>query len=67
MPTVLSRREVQAVIGNLRPPFRLLVQVMYGGEMLFGRLRTGSGAQGFGGWPVAAQVQGPQVVARGLG
>lgn len=36
LPTVLSREEVGAVIGLLTPPFRLIVQVMYGDGLRVG-------------------------------
>ena len=36
LPTVLSRREVGAVIDQLRPSVKLLVQVMYGGGLRLG-------------------------------
>jgi len=36
LPTVLSRREVHAVIEQLQPPIQLMVQVMYGGGLRLG-------------------------------
>ena len=36
LPTVLSRREVHAVIEQIRPPIQLIVQVMYGGGLRLG-------------------------------
>ena len=38
LPTVLSRREVHAVIEQIRPPIQLIVQVMYGGGLRLGEV-----------------------------
>lgn len=36
LPTVLSRRDVHAVIERIRPPVQLIAQVMYGGGLRLG-------------------------------
>jgi len=36
VPTVLSRREVQAVLANLGPPSRMIAELMYGGGLRVG-------------------------------
>jgi integrase len=30
LPVVLSRAEVRAVLGHIRPPYRLMVELIYG-------------------------------------